>query len=102
MPTKAELDGLLANCDVAWTTVNGVNGRKFTGKGDYASNSVFLPAAGFCDHGDVFDQGFSGYYWSSTPLGSYYAFYLYFTSGYQVVYNDYRFYGFSVRAVLAE
>ena len=104
MPTKAELDGLLANCDVAWTTVNGVNGRKFTGKGDYASNSVFLPAAGDCYSGDgrVYDQGCGGYYWSSTPGGSGSAYILYFTSGYQYVRSLSRDGGFSVRAVLAE
>lgn len=102
MPTKAELDGLLANCDVAWTTVNGVNGRKFTGKGDYASNSVFLPAAGYCYDGYVYGQGDDGYYWSSTPGGSSSACRLLFYSGGQDVYSGRRDYGFSVRAVLAE
>lgn len=28
-----------------------MNGRKFTGKGDYRDNSVLLPAAGGCDGG---------------------------------------------------
>ena len=102
MPTKAELDGLLANCDVAWTTVNGVNGRKFTGKGDYASNSVFLPAAGDCISGSVLVQGDFGYYWSSTPDGSRYAYGLLFGSGYQYVGYSGRDVGYSVRAVLAE
>lgn len=102
MPTKAELDGLLANCDVAWTTVNGVNGRKFTGKGDYASNSVFLPAAGYCYLGGVLDQGVRGDYWSSTPKGSDYAYNLSFGSGRQNVGLNSRLNGCSVRAVLAE
>ena len=103
MPTKAELEALLSNCTVEWTQVNSVNGRKFTGKGAYASNSVFLPAAGYCYYGNVGGQGYVGIYWSSTPYGSYYAYYLYFDSGYQFVDNFYyRYYGFSVRAVLAE
>ena len=102
MPTKAELDDLLANCDVAWTTVNGVNGRKFTGKGDYASNSVFLPAAGGCYSGNVGDQGDYGGYWSSTPAGSGSAYLLYFSSGFQDVSYDDRDFGCSVRLVLAE
>ena len=104
MPTQAELQALLSNCDVEWTTVGGVYGRKYTGKGDYSSNSVFLPAAGGCYDGDVLCQGSDGYYWSSTPYdGSYYAYYLDFDSGGQGV-SDYdpRDYGYSVRAVLAE
>lgn len=102
MPTKDEFQALLDNCDVEWTTVNGVKGRKFTGKGDYASNSVFLPAAGYCYLGDVSDQGISGSYWSSTPGFSYHAYFLYFFSSYQSVTNEYRVTGRSVRAVLAE
>ena len=103
MPTKAELEALLTNCDVEWTTVGGVNGRKFTGKvAPYTSNSVFLPAAGYCGYGGVYGQGSYGYYWSSTPSGSYDASYLYFDSGYQNVYNYNRYLGYSVRAVLAE
>ncbi|MCQ2259494.1 MAG: hypothetical protein MJZ41_16140 [Bacteroidaceae bacterium] len=102
MPTKAELDDLLANCDVAWTTVNGVNGRKFTGKGDYASNSVLLPAAGYCSHGGVGDRGNDGDYWSSTPDDSDSAYFLFFDSSIQYMDYDNRSYGYSVRAVLAE
>ena len=102
MPTQAELEALLANCDVEWTAVNGVNGRKFTGKGDYASNSVFLPAAGFCINGNVYGQGDFSLCWSSTPNGSDYAYRLYFDSSDQDVDYDYRYYGCSVRAVLAE
>ena len=102
MPTEAELEALLTNCDVEWTTVGGVNGRKFTGKvAPYTSNSVFLPAAG-CGRGHVYDQGRNGYYWSSTPDGGYNAYRLYFRLGTQYVYYVSRDYGFSVRAVLAE
>lgn len=102
MPTKAELDDLFANCDVAWTTVNSVNGRKFTGKDDYKYNSVFLPAAGGCDNGDFYDRGKDGLCWSSTTNGSDRAYFLYFSSGYQTVLSGRRNIGYSVRAVLAE
>ena len=102
MPTQAELEALFANCDVEWTTVNDVNGRKFTGQGDYASNSVFLPAAGFCDGGTVYARDGYGCYWSSAPGGSSNAYYLYFGSGDHDVYNSGRGSGYSVRAVLAE
>ena len=106
MPTQAELEALLnsTNCDVQWTTVGGVSGCKFTGKGDYSSNSVFLPAAGYYLDNSVSDQGDRGFYWSSTPkpFDSGRACDLHFDSGNQYVgYYD-RYYGCSVRAVLAE
>ncbi len=111
MPTKEEFDNLLKNCTVKW--INGstekynnttVKGLLCTGKDVYSSNSVFLPAAGLCDKGSVSVQGSYGHYWSSTPRGSgsYYAYYLDFRSGSQGVDYDYRDYGYSVRAVLAE
>ena len=101
MPTKAELEALIANCDVEWTTVNDFKGRKFTGKGVYASNSVFFPAAGYC-FGSVYAQGDLGFYWSSTP-GTYNgAYYLWFESDDQEMHYDYRGDCYSVRAVLAE
>ena len=102
MPTQAELEALLANCDVAWTAVNGVDGRKFTGKGAYASNSVFLPAAGECYRGNVSAHGYYVYYWSSTPSGSFLASCLYFLSWCQDMNGGNRNYSYSVRAVLAE
>ena len=107
MPTSAELENLLKsdNCNVEWKddyNGTGKNGLLCTGKGDYSSNSVFLPAAGFCNGGSVYDQGNYGDYWSSTANGSDNAFYLYFDSGGQSVLSSLRGYGNSVRAVLAE
>ena len=102
MPTNDEFSDLLSNCDVQWTTFGGLNGCKFTGKGNYSSNSVFLPAADYCDDGDVYGQGYSGYYWSSTPNGSDNAYLLNFGSGSQYVGDDNRSHGYSVRAVLKE
>ena len=70
MPTSEELKELINsnNCDKEWTTVDGVNGCKFTGKGDYKYNSIFLPAAGTFDSGrsSHFDE-YAFHYWSSTP-----------------------------------
>ena len=106
MPTEAELEALLnnQNCTCTWTTQNGVIGLLCKGKEntDYSSNSVFLPAAGYCYYGSVYDQGSIGRYWSSTPNGNEKACNLYFFSGYQYVDYDYRNYGYSVRAVLKE
>ena len=93
------------NCTCTWTTRNGINGLLCKGKEGtaYASNSIFLPAAGYNSSG-VCSQGSKGYYWSSTPspTNSGNAYYLNFGS-------DRSFngampcnWGFSVRAVLSE
>ena len=106
MPTKEELEALLnkENCTCTWTTQNGVNGLLCKGKEGtaFASNSLFLPAAGDCRSGLVYDQGDDGYYWPSTPDGSRNAYRLNFNSGNQIVDYYYRNYGYSVRAVLNE
>ena len=72
MPTHMELDGLLSKCDTVWTTQGGVNGLLVTGRGAFAGNSIFLPAAGY---GDSFGQlscvsstGGYGMYWSSSQF----------------------------------
>ena len=102
MPTQAELKALHDNCDVVWTTVNGLSGRKFTGRGNYSSNSVFLPANGDLGAGNFYGQGYYGNYWSSTPDGGNNAYSLYFNSSSQRVGSGSRYGGYSVRAVLAE
>lgn len=102
MPTKEEFDNLIANCTVERTNLYGLDGCKFTGKGDYSSNSVFLPAAGCCDYGTVGYQGGCGFYWSSTYDDSLHAYGLYFDGGDQWVNSVTRSKGCSVRAVLAK
>ena len=101
MPTYQELDDLCYNkCDWTWTTQNGVNGYIVRGRGDYASNSIFLPCAGYGDGTSLLNSGSDGYYWSSVPYSDdYNARFLSFGSGYHYVdYRD-RSYGQSVRPV---
>lgn len=103
MPTQAEFQALLNNCDSDWITVNGVKGRKYTGKGNYSSNYIFLPAAGGCSHGDLPTQNEEGLYWSSTPNMRHSAWPLGFRPDEQYVDDDLnRSRACSVRAVLAE
>ncbi len=67
MPTYKELDDLYYKCDWTWTTMNGVNGYIVHGKGDYASNSIFLPCAGYGSGTSLSSAGSHGFYWSSVP-----------------------------------
>ena len=101
MPTKDDIKELLDNCTSEWTTLNGVNGRKFTS--NINGNSIFLPAAGYRWLGDLGYAGENGYYWSSTQNPDYSdgAYYLYFYLGNARwrYYLD-RFSGQSVRPVV--
>lgn len=102
MPTRDELQAILDNCEVEWTTVNDIKGCIFTGRGDYSSNSIFLPAAGrwddFLDRVTFLDE--IGTYWCSTPSGPTGGSLLYFKSGQQEIQDGIRrTTGFSIRAV---
>ena len=112
IPTKQELSDLNSKCSWAWTTMNGVKGWLVCGTGNYASNSIFLPCAGYGNGDSLYDgevtsrilHGLYGNYWSSVPSSDYdyhsYACCLCFNSSNHVMstYGD-RNFGFSVRAV---
>ena len=99
MPTKAELQALIDNC--TWSSCS--SGYIVTGKNSYASNSIFLPAAGvFATENTLRDVGNAGYYWSSTHIDSS-ANYLYFgDSRKNTDDGGYPQCGCNVRAVLNE
>ncbi|MBQ0158264.1 MAG: hypothetical protein KBS47_04565, partial [Bacteroidales bacterium] len=102
MPTTAEWQALYDNCSREWTTLNDVNGWKFTSTKD-TSKSIFLPAAGYFGATSVDGVGSRGYCWSSSlytdsPARAYR---LYFSSDdVYPAYSDGRDYGQSVRPVL--
>lgn len=98
MPTKSEMGELVNNCNWTWTTQNGVNGVRVTGPN---GNSIFLPAAGYCDGSSRNNVDELGCYWSSTPDESDTrdAYFLLFYSGYHGVDWGYRYYGRTVRPV---
>ncbi|MBP5284690.1 MAG: hypothetical protein ILO34_01115, partial [Kiritimatiellae bacterium] len=111
MPTDQEISDLHNNCDWAWTTLNGVNGYVVRGRGAYADNSIFLPAAGSGYGTSLYNSGSYGYYWSSVPSpdsnrSDNYSWGLNFSSGYHDTYYYYylysgygRYIGRSVRPV---
>ena len=102
MMTDEELQKLVNDTytTTEWTTQNGVYGCRVTGKGAYAGNSIFLPAAGYGAESDLDHSGSDGGCWSSTPNSdSNYAWYLYFDSSRFDVYNRNRYFGQPVRPV---
>ena len=103
MPTKDECQELIDNTTNEWiTNYNGsaMNGEKFTSK--INGNTIFIPAAGGCDDGSVYDVGHYGLIWSSSlnaasPNCAWY---------WEVGYDDYNMYngewrclGYTVRGV---
>lgn len=74
MPNENELNVLLQMCTYEWVSVNGVPGGRFTGKGEYAENSIFLPAAGIYNYNNPgsarYGEGILGDYWTSTHHSS--------------------------------
>ena len=105
MMTVEELESLTNNCDWRWITVKGVPGYAVTGKGAYAGNSIFLPAAGNGSRSDLKNVGDCGFYWSSTAIGNNetnadkFSYDLSFSSQRITKDKDNRFTGFSIRAV---
>lgn len=119
-PTQLQMNQLIQNCDAQWVDNyqgTGVAGCIFTGRGEYADNQIFLPAAGY--YGHSFNVGLRGqnkslHYWTSTPndwdgTGNprqhrAYQFY-YATTGthageYNVAYQDPSDAGYSVRPIV--
>ena len=101
MPTIEQFEELTENCNYEWTTVNGVNGGKFTSK--INGSSIFLPAAGMYWNNNLDETGNGGNYWSSTkyPSSPYNIKLFYFESGYANAqwYSTDRLAGLSVRPV---
>lgn len=98
IPTQEEWQELLDNTTSEWTTLNDVNGKRFTAPN---GNSIFLPAAGSRSSSGLLRAGTVGSYWSASldteyPSGVWRC---YFSVVDQGVSHNYRYYGFSVRAV---
>ena len=64
IPTKADFEELINNTTSVWETLNGVNGRRFTSKTN--GNSIFVPAAGYCNFSSVNNIDSYCQLWSSS------------------------------------
>ena len=103
-PTDAELQALLDQTTNAWVTDyngSGINGRVFTGTN---GNTMFVPAAGYCDGTPFSGVGSYAYWWSSSlqGVGKGGGRSLYFYSSGCGMFNGYRYYGVSARGVFTE
>lgn len=67
MPTAAEFSALICNCTFTGTVRNGVSGVLVSGKGKYASKSIFFPVTGFGHESYIANADSMIGYWSSTP-----------------------------------
>ena len=98
MPTKEQFKELVDNCESEVATLKGYLGRCFTSK--INGNSIFMPFAGYISGTSLNYRGSNGLYWSSSLRSQTYGYSLNFDcSNVLPASNDYRFLGFSVRAV---
>ena len=101
MPTKAECQELIDNCDVTWTddyNGTGVAGRLYTSRVN--GKLVFFPAAGRCDNSYMLDVGSLGFYWLVSWYDSSDAWGLLLNSGGQDINPfNHRYFWQSVRGV---
>lgn len=99
MPSIEEFQELLDNCTSVWTTMNGVKGRLFTS--NVNGNRIFFPAAGYYNDTSLLNRDAGGYYWSTIYRSAEIANRMGFnSSGVDLQGNNYRYRGFSVRAVI--
>ena len=108
MPTQAELAELSNSDNCEWTWTDNYNESGHSGyvirskKAGYESVFLFLPAAGYWSCSNLYDDVYSGYYWSLklSPWSPNYANNLSFNSGGRSVGHSLNCcFGFSVRAV---
>jgi len=98
IPTLEDWQELLDNTTATWTSLDGVEGRRFVGSN---GNSIFLPAAGYRTGSHIEIAGWTGCYWSSSLSVKYPGVACDFDFGFDFQDTGYgiRFNGQSVRAV---
>ena len=102
MPTFVEMNELVQQCDWELTTMNGVAGYKVTSQKNGAS--IFLPAAGYMEGGELCYGGTAGRYWTAArhPYHPHCAMNLFFSEEFHYAYFSRRYRGFPIRPVYSE
>ena len=100
IPTQEEFYNLFEKCDWTWDKRNGVRGAVVRGRGNYASKSIFLPAAGLGNGPSLIRAGSSCNYWSSvSSSGNGGAWIFCLGSDYHCLFDGRSYLGQSVRPV---
>ena len=104
MPSPDQIDELIDNTTNDLTTLDGVNGMKFTSKKD-TSKSMFIPIGYNADNGSFLGEGVFSDFWCSTMLSDSanksYTFVIdSFSAQWLYVEPRQRYYGLSVRGVV--
>lgn len=115
LPTADELRGIQQNCDLTWYDgeenkyLGGATaGVLIAGRGAYADNEVFMPAAGFEYFGLMMNENYMGCWWTCDDAGADYPTDAMFFGGmyddweggvYANVDQCYKTYGYNVRFV---
>lgn len=102
IPSKEEMEELHNECEWSWTSYKGIFGYLVTSKKN--SNSIFLPASGYCVDNHLGSYGEEGFYWTSSVeiYESNKSHYLHFDPTANKLSKEYRFYGFSIRPVCSK
>lgn len=96
MPSIDHLKELMT-CKHEWTQVDGVNGYLFTGPN---GNTIFLPAASYCNSSDV--NKFL-YYWTSTKYNNIFSYGLFaYSSNVSMDFHGFIYEGYSIRPIYYE
>ena len=89
---------LINNTIHEWTSINGVNGRKYTSKSD-TSKYIFFPAGGGWSGTTNSSKTSYGNYWCSSRYSPIYAWYLYFADGGIAESSNWPWQGLSIRPI---
>lgn len=96
MPTKKEFQELIDKCEWTWSLQNGMKG--YTVKGENG-NSIFFPAAGRNDCGDIRDWKSVGSYRCSDDTNSGIYSFEFTSESYELYEDSYEWMGYSIRPV---
>jgi hypothetical protein len=96
-PTKTQCEELLSNTTQQWTSINGVNGCKFTSSN---GNYIFIPASGHIFSGSLSADGTEARVWTSTiKYSSDSAYVLSLENGSYSVTSNWQYISYTVRGV---